>query len=90
MTSDRIPATDNEFDRIYGNGVLHHVPVDTCMPELARILKPSGKACFIEPIPYNPIINAYRKIAASVRTGGRSTRSRSKAGRGDSGAISAK
>jgi SAM-dependent methyltransferase len=68
VTSDIIPAADDEFDRIYGNGVLHHVPVDTCMPELARVLKPSGIACFIEPIPYNPIINAYRKIAASVRT----------------------
>ncbi|MEO8902269.1 MAG: class I SAM-dependent methyltransferase [Polyangiaceae bacterium] len=68
VNSDRIPAADNEFDRIYGNGVLHHVPVDSAMPELARILKPEGKACFIEPIPYNPIINAYRKIAASVRT----------------------
>lgn len=68
ITSDVIPAVDDEFDRIYGNGVLHHVPVDACMPELARILKPGGKACFIEPIPYNPIINAYRKIAASVRT----------------------
>ncbi|MEP7053553.1 MAG: class I SAM-dependent methyltransferase [Pseudomonadota bacterium] len=68
VNSDRIPAADNEFDRIYGNGVLHHVPVDSAMPELARILKPDGKACFIEPIPYNPLINAYRKIAASVRT----------------------
>jgi len=68
VTGDAIPAGDNEFDRIYGNGVLHHVPIETAMPELARILKPGGVGCFIEPIPYNPLINAYRKIAASVRT----------------------
>jgi len=68
VTGDAIPAGDNEFDRIYGNGVLHHVPIETAMPELARVLKPGGIGCFIEPIPYNPLINAYRKIAASVRT----------------------
>ena len=62
------PAADNEFDLIYGNGVLHHVTLGLAMPELARVLKPGGKACFIEPLPYNPVINVYRKIAKEVRT----------------------
>jgi 2-polyprenyl-3-methyl-5-hydroxy-6-metoxy-1,4-benzoquinol methylase len=68
VTSDRIPAADNEFDRIYGNGVLHHVPHDTAVPELARVLKPNGIGCFIEPLPYNPAIQVYRKLASAVRT----------------------
>jgi ubiquinone/menaquinone biosynthesis C-methylase UbiE len=68
VTGDGIPASDNEFDRIYGNGVLHHVPLDTAMPELARVMKPTAKGCFIEPLPYNPLINVYRKIAKEVRT----------------------
>jgi SAM-dependent methyltransferase len=68
VDSDRIPAADGEFDRIYGSGVLHHVPHDTCVPELARVLKPDGVGCFLEPLPYNPLINVYRKIAVSVRT----------------------
>ena len=68
VQSDKIPAADNEFDRIYGNGVLHHVPLATTIPELARILKPGGIACFIEPLPYNPLINVYRRIASEVRT----------------------
>ena len=63
-----IPAADAEFDLIYGNGVLHHVPLDSAMPELARVLKPEGKGCFIEPLPYNPVINVYRRIADKVRT----------------------
>jgi SAM-dependent methyltransferase len=33
-----------------------------------RILKPGGKAIFIEPIAYNPVINVYRKMAMDVRT----------------------
>jgi len=68
VNTDRIPAENDEFDYIYGNGVLHHVPLDTAMPEIARILRPAGRACFIEPLPYNPVINVYRKIAKDVRT----------------------
>ena len=37
-------------------------------PELARILKPEGKGCFIEPLTYNPVIEVYRRIADTVRT----------------------
>jgi len=68
VESDRVPAETDEFDLIYGNGVLHHVPHDTAVPELCRVLKPSGKACFIEPLPYNPVINVYRKLAKEMRT----------------------
>jgi len=68
VESDRIPGETDEFDLIYGNGVLHHVPHDTAVPELSRVLKSSGKACFIEPLPYNPVINVYRKLAKEMRT----------------------
>ncbi|MEO8213056.1 MAG: class I SAM-dependent methyltransferase [Myxococcales bacterium] len=68
VTSDLIPAGDQEFDLIYGNGVLHHVSLPVAIPELARVMKPGGKGCFIEPLPYNPVINVYRRIAREVRT----------------------
>lgn len=68
VTSDAIPAETDEFDLIYGNGVLHHVSLDKAIPELARVLRPAGKGCFIEPLPYNPVINVYRRIAKEVRT----------------------
>jgi SAM-dependent methyltransferase len=68
VESARIPASDGEFDLIYGNGVLHHVDLDLAIPELARVLRSDGKACFIEPLPYNPLINVYRRIAKEVRT----------------------
>ncbi len=64
----RIPAADDEFDLVYGNGVLHHVPLDSAVPELARVLKSTGKGCFIEPLPYNPLISVYRKLATKTRT----------------------
>jgi SAM-dependent methyltransferase len=68
VVSDLIPAADDEFDLIYGNGVLHHVSLGVAIPELARVMKRDGKGCFIEPLPYNPVINVYRRIAKEVRT----------------------
>jgi 2-polyprenyl-3-methyl-5-hydroxy-6-metoxy-1,4-benzoquinol methylase len=68
VTGSRIPADDNEFDLVYGNGVLHHVPLNSAVPELARILKADGKGCFIEPLPYNPLIKVYRALATRNRT----------------------
>jgi SAM-dependent methyltransferase len=68
VTDAKIPAADEEFDLVYGNGVLHHVNLDVARTELARVLKPTGKGCFLEPLPYNPIINVYRRIAKEVRT----------------------
>jgi len=68
VESDRLPADADEFDRVYGSGVLHHAPLDTAIPELARIMKPDALGCFLEPLPYNPAINVYRKVASAVRT----------------------
>jgi SAM-dependent methyltransferase len=68
VTGDGIPADADEFDCIYGNGVLHHVPLAMARPELARIMKASGTGCFIEPLGYNPAIDVYRHLASAVRT----------------------
>jgi ubiquinone/menaquinone biosynthesis C-methylase UbiE len=68
VTSAHIPADENEFDLIYGNGVLHHVALDDAIPELARVMKPQGTGCFIEPLSYNPAIEVYRHLARTVRT----------------------
>lgn len=65
---ERLPYADKSFDLIYGNGVLHHLDLQVSGPEIARVLKPGGRAVFIEPLPYNPVIWAYRHMAAAVRT----------------------
>ncbi len=66
--SAKTPYEDDYFDFIYGNGILHHVELEQTSIEVERILKPGGKAFFIEPLPYNPAINVYRKMAEAVRT----------------------
>jgi SAM-dependent methyltransferase len=68
VTGSEIPADTDEFDFVYGNGVLHHVDLGHARRELARILKNTGKGCFIEPLKYNPVIELYRHIANTVRT----------------------
>ncbi len=69
VTGAGIPAETGEFDRVYGNGVLHHVPLPETMYELGRVMnRPGSIGCFIEPLPYNPAIEVYRKLASQVRT----------------------
>jgi SAM-dependent methyltransferase len=68
VKSTTIPAGRGEFDRVYGNGVLHHVDLAAAVPELARVMKPAAIGCFIEPLSYNPAIAVYRRIAEEVRT----------------------
>ncbi len=59
---------ENYYDYIFGNGVLHHLDRKKAYNEIHRVLKPGGRAVFIEPLCYNPIISVYRLIAKTVRT----------------------
>ena len=63
-----LPYPDGSFDFVFGNGVLHHVDPVVAAKEIRRILKDGGKAAFVEPLPYNPAIKFYRRIAREVRT----------------------
>ncbi len=68
ITAEKMDFEDNTFDYVYGNGVLHHTVIAEAVQEVWRILKPNGKAFFIEPLSYNPVIELYRKIASAVRS----------------------
>jgi ubiquinone/menaquinone biosynthesis C-methylase UbiE len=63
-----LPLASDYFDFVFGNGVLHHVDLEKSPKEIYRVLKTGGSAYFVEPLPYNPVINVYRKMAAAVRT----------------------
>lgn len=68
--AEAMPFPEGTFDVVYGANVLHHCELDTVAGEVARILKPGGKAAFIEPLAHNPVINVYRRMAAPFRTPG--------------------
>lgn len=59
---------ENSFDLIVGRAVLHHLDLDRACTEIKRILKPDGRAIFIEPLGMNPLINLYRRFTPDQRT----------------------
>ena len=66
--AETLPFPDGSFDAVFGNGVLHHVDLLPALKEIRRVLKPGGKAAFIEPLKHNPLIDVYRRLAAGNRT----------------------
>lgn len=50
------------FDVIVGRFVLHHLNLDLAGPELYRLLKPNGRALFIENSGANPILRLARRM----------------------------
>lgn len=55
-----IPYPDESFDIAFGKAILHHLDVAQGARHLARVVKPGGKAAFVEPMGMNPILNLVR------------------------------
>lgn len=68
MKAEELEFPDESFDLVFGNSVLHHVDLTEAGKEVNRILKPGGRAVFLEPLAYNPVIEVYRRLARGVRT----------------------
>mgnify|MGYP006292796437 CR=1 FL=1 len=57
MSAQNMQFKDNTFDYVVGFGILHHLNLDLAGNEIARVLKPGGRALFIEPrIPFKFLI----------------------------------
>lgn len=55
--AEAIDAPEASFDAVFMFKSLHHVPMaqlDTALAEIHRVLKPGGRACFIEPVYWGP------------------------------------
>lgn len=59
--AEQLPFPDACFDLVWGNAVLHHLDLHRAGKELARILKPSGRAVFCEPWGGNPLLALARR-----------------------------
>ncbi|MBU4480622.1 class I SAM-dependent methyltransferase [Patescibacteria group bacterium] len=68
MDAESLQIEDNFFDIICGSGILHHLNLNKSLNEIVRVLKPNGKAIFIEPLGLNPFINFYRYLTPAMRT----------------------
>lgn len=68
MNAEQLEFPDQRFDLVFGVGIIHHLDLPVFYSEAARVLKPSGKMLFMEPMGYNPLINLYRKLTPKMRT----------------------
>jgi ubiquinone/menaquinone biosynthesis C-methylase UbiE len=68
MNAEKLQFPDASFDRVCGSGIIHHLDIGRALPEIARVLRPGGRAVFTEPLGHNPVINAYRRLTPELRT----------------------
>lgn len=68
MNAEAMSFPDDNFDLVYGRGIIHHLDLDRCFAEVSRVLRPGGAASFFEPMGHNPILNAYRRRTPDIRT----------------------
>jgi ubiquinone/menaquinone biosynthesis C-methylase UbiE len=68
MNAEDLRFPDGSFDLVCGSAILHHLQLDRAYAEVARVLRPGGRAVFLEPLGHNWLINAYRRATPSLRT----------------------
>jgi ubiquinone/menaquinone biosynthesis C-methylase UbiE len=66
--AEKMDYPDNTFDFVFGNAALHHTDLDKSPAEIARVLKPGGKAAFIDDLRHHPVMWIYRKITSDKHT----------------------
>jgi SAM-dependent methyltransferase len=68
MNAEQLEFDDESFDLVCGSGIIHHLDLDAAWSEVARVLRPGGRAVFREPLGHNPLINLYRRVTPNLRT----------------------
>lgn len=62
----KTPFPSNEFDIVYGGGVLHHLNIDMAVREVNRVLRHDGIAVFYEPIRDTKVMDFFKKIILKI------------------------
>lgn len=65
---EALPFVDARFDRVLGKQILHHLDLSLAIPEIARVLRPGGRAVFLEPLIHNPLLQGYRLLTPHLRS----------------------
>lgn len=68
MDAEDMTFAPASFDLVFGRGIIHHLDLERCFSNIARVLRPGGKAVFWEPLGHNPVLNRYRDLTPDART----------------------
>ena len=68
MSAESLDYSDDMFDFVLGVAILHHTDITMVEREIARVLKPGGRALFIEPMAHNPFLRLFRLLTPNRRT----------------------
>jgi ubiquinone/menaquinone biosynthesis C-methylase UbiE len=63
-----VPFADDSFDVVVGRSILHHLDFERALREIMRILRPGGRAIFVEPLGDNPAGKLIRWLTPKART----------------------
>src|SRR5215831_21042498 len=61
-SAHRLPIPDASVDIVLGIAILHHLDLDSTSREVFRVLRPGGRAIFMEPVRDSWLFRAVRKI----------------------------
>ncbi len=68
MNAEALAFEGQTFDLVFGSGILHHLDLERGLASVAQVLKPAGRAVFIEPLGHNPVVNGFRRSTPGLRT----------------------
>jgi SAM-dependent methyltransferase len=68
MDAHALAFADGSFDLVAGRGILHHLDLSQSLGEIRRVLKPGGRALFVEPLAANPLLRLFRALTPRART----------------------
>ena len=68
MNAENLEFAPDSYDLICGSGILHHLDLSLAIDSIVKVLKPDGKAVFLEPLGHNVLINLYRRLTPSIRS----------------------
>ncbi len=68
MNGEAMDFPDGYFDLVFGRAIIHHLDLEACFHEIARVLKDNGIAIFYEPMGHNPLLNWYRRRTPELRS----------------------
>ncbi len=66
--AELLPFQEGTFDYVIGKQILHHLNIDLAVEEIKRVLRPGGKATFLEPLIHNPFLEGYRRLTPHLRS----------------------